>query len=244
MYNTTIWAIQEKTDQTSFHRIETSFKREQDALLRVHQTSIGTHTMPTITSIEDLEALYGPVNPKAVTKVTPVITTLYKQWIEASKFLILSTVGPEGTDASPRGDDGPVATILDNKTLAMPDWRGNNRLDSLRNIVRDPRVSLMFMVHSSENVVRVNGTATITSDDAARKRFEQQGKLPATVIVVSVEELYFQCAKAIMRSKLWKAPENPVDVPTAGQFIKEMDTEFDAKDYDESYADRAKGILW
>ena len=198
--------------------------------------------MNTIKSIEALETLYGAPVERSLTKVKTHVTPLYREWIKASRFMVLSTVGPEGTDASPRGDDGPVVQISDTKTLLLPDWKGNNRLDSLRNIVRDDRVSCMFMVPGSLNVVRVNGTAVLTDDDALRDRFEKKGKRPATVVVITVRELYFQCAKAIMRSDLWNAPHS--DVPSAGQFVREVDQDFDAETYDATYPDYAKPRMW
>ena len=200
--------------------------------------------MNTIDSIEALEALYDAVVLAALTKVARQITPLYRQWIEASRFAVLSTVGPEGTDASPRGDDGPVVRIADATTLHLADWRGNNRLDSLRNIVRDPRVSLMFMVPGCNNVVRVNGRAALTADPALTASFEKSGKQPKAVIVITVDELYFQCAKAIMRSRLWAAEVETAEIPTAGQFIKEMSAEFDASAYDSGYPAYAKERMW
>jgi predicted pyridoxine 5'-phosphate oxidase superfamily flavin-nucleotide-binding protein len=115
--------------------------------------------MQTIDDIAALEALYDAPSNRSLAKVTPVLTPAYRRWIEASRFCILSTVGPDGTDATPRGDDGPVVRIVDDRTLWLPDWRGNNRLDALRNIVADGRVSLMFMITGNTTVVRVNGTA-------------------------------------------------------------------------------------
>ncbi|MDU8928092.1 pyridoxamine 5'-phosphate oxidase family protein [Alisedimentitalea sp. MJ-SS2] len=198
--------------------------------------------MKTVTSIEELETLYSEPVPASLTKVTAKMTPLYRQWIEASKFVVVSSVGPEGTDASPRGDDGPVVRIADEQTVLLPDWKGNNRIDTLRNIVRDDRVSLMFMVPGCTNVVRINGTAVLAVDEGLRESFAKGGKLPATVIVVRIGEMYFQCAKAIMRANLWggDAPE----VPTAGQFIKEMKSDFDAEGYDSGYPEYAKGRFW
>ena len=135
--------------------------------------------MTPITSIEDLETLYGTPALASTGKVAARITPGYRQWIERARFAVLSTVGPEGTDASPRGDDGPVVRIESDTRLTLPDWHGNNRIDSLRNIVRDPRVSLMFMVPGSNNVIRLNGQATVTADAALRQSFEHKGKLPA-----------------------------------------------------------------
>jgi hypothetical protein len=172
------------------------------------------------------------------------MTPMYRQWIEASRFAVLSTVGPEGTDASPRGDDGPVVCIVDDKTLWLPDWRGNNRIDSLRNIVRDNRVSLMFLVPGCNNVVRINGIAKLTADQAVTETFEQKSRHPKVVVVVTIGEMYFQCAKALLRSKLWLSDDESDLVPTAGQFIREMDEGFDAESYDSGYAENAKARMW
>lgn len=200
--------------------------------------------MERISSIEALERLYDEANPLSITKVTDRLTPLYRRWIEASRFVILSTAGPEGTDASPRGDDGPVVRIADDRTLHLPDWRGNNRLDCLRNIVRNPRASLMFMVPGSNNVVRTNGEAMITADEELRAGFGKQGKLPRTVIVFTIAEMYFQCAKALMRSRLWTAGDESALVPTAGEFLREVQAGFDAQTYDAEYPQRAPGQFW
>ena len=200
--------------------------------------------MQPITDTTTLETLYPSVSPRSLTKVAQSVTPLYRKWIEASRFVTLSTVGPEGTDASPRGDDGPVVRIADARTLLLPDWMGNNRLDSLRNIVRDDRVSLMFMVPGSTNVVRVNGTAIVTADADLRASFERTGRQPATVTVVTTQELYFQCAKAIMRSRLWTSGDESKELPTAGQFLREAEEGFDAETYDASYAENAKDRMW
>ncbi len=201
--------------------------------------------MKMIETMAELEAVYdAPPVKSSLDKVADRLTPLYRQWITASRFCVLSTVGPEGTDASPRGDDGPVVVELDPKTLAMPDWRGNNRIDSLRNIVRDGRVSLMFMVPGSANVVRVNGTARLTADPERTSRFEQRGKHPRSVILVEIGEVYFQCAKAIMRSRLWSGEDESGAVPTAGQMVREADAGFDAEDYDTHYAERAQERMW
>jgi len=200
--------------------------------------------MNTIDTIEALEALYDAPVPASLTKVTTRMTPLYRQWIEASRFVVLSTVGPEGTDGSPRGDDGPVVRIVDGKTLWLPDWRGNNRIDCLRNIVRDGRVSLMFMVPGSNNVVRVNGRAVLADDPDVTGSFEQRGMHPKTVIVVTLEDMYFQCAKAIMRSGLWTRGDDSAGVPTAGQFVKEQDQGFDGETYDATYPEYAKTRMW
>jgi len=201
--------------------------------------------MDYIDSIEALEALYGQPAEAAIVKVARRMTPTYRQWIMASRLCVLSTVGPEGTDASPRGDDGPAVLELDPGTLAMPDWRGNNRIDSLRNIVRDPRVSLMFFVPGSNNVVRVNGTARVTADEAMRARFEKKGQLPATVIVIRIEEIYAQCARALMRARTWSCGDESHLLPTVGEMLSEMTNgSFDGKAYDQAWPARAEQSLW
>lgn len=200
--------------------------------------------MQAIESIEALEAHYGKVSPLALSKVCDHITALYQRWIKASRFMILSTVGPGGTDASPRGDSEEVVRIVDAKTLWLPDWKGNNRLDSLKNIVEDGRLSLMFMVPGSDTVVRINGEAIVTADNDVTGTFERDGKLPCTVTVVTVSEVYFQCAKALMRSGLWQAGDASTKIPTAGEFLQEQAPEFAAASYDEGYLQYAKERLW
>lgn len=199
--------------------------------------------MDRIETVEQLEALYGTPSGGAVTKVVDRLVPVYRRWIEAARFCVISTVGPDGTDGSPRGEDGPVVRVIDDMTLHLPDWRGNNRLDSLRNIVRDGRVSLMLMVPGSETVVRVNGTAVVTADPDMTATFEQHGRHPGTVIVVTVTEAYFQCAKAIMRAALWSR-DDAEGLPTAGQFLKERDASFDADTYDAGYPDHARDRMW
>jgi PPOX class probable FMN-dependent enzyme len=200
--------------------------------------------MKTIDDIETLEALYGTPGDAALRKVARRMTPGYRRWIAASRFCVLATVGPEGMDASPRGDDGPVVLELDPGTLAMPDWRGNNRLDSLRNIVRDGRIALMFMVPGEATVVRVNGRAVLTDDAGLRARFEQKGRQPATVIVIDIAEIYSQCPKSVIRSGLW-ARDDGDKVPSLGDILAEMTGgDIDARDWDKTYPARALQTLW
>lgn len=200
--------------------------------------------MDTIDDIPTLEALYGSPGAAAIRKVAPQLTPLYRKWIMASRFCVLSTVGEGGTDGSPRGDDGPVVTELDPQTLAMPDWRGNNRLDSLRNIVADGRVSLMFMVPGSNTIVRVNGTAKLTTDDALRARFERNSRLPATIIVIRIAEVYTQCARAPMRAGLW-ARDDSAGLPTVGEILSEASNgDEGGADYDTTWGARATKTMW
>ena len=200
--------------------------------------------MDYITSTQALEALYGTPGAPALRKVAQALTPLYRAWIMRSRLCILTTVGPAGTDGSPRGDDGPVVLELDPGTLAMPDWRGNNRLDSLRNIVEDGRVSLMFIVPGSNTVVRLNGQARLTADAALRQRFERQGRLPATVIVIKIGEIYTQCARALIRAGTWSRDDSE-GLPTAGQILSEMtDGEEGGLPYDAAWAARAAKTMW
>lgn len=200
--------------------------------------------MEFIDDIPALEALYGSPGAASIRKVAGHLTPLYAKWINASRFVVLTTVGPDGTDGSPRGDDGPVVLQLDVKTLAMPDWRGNQRLDSLRNIVVDGRVSLMFMVPGSNTVVRVNGQARLTEDQDLRARFEQKGPHPATVIVIRVGEVYTQCARALIRAGLWSRNDGE-GLPTPGEILAEVSQgEEGGKSYDDAWSERAARTMW
>ena len=197
-----------------------------------------------VESIEALEALYGQPAAASVRKVMHRVTPLYRQWIEASRYCVLSSVGPDGTDGSPRGDDGPVATVLDQHTLAMPDWRGNNRLDTLRNIVLDGRISVMFMVPGSDLVVRVNGQARLSTAQPLRRMFEAKDKHPATVILIRVGEIYAQCARASMRAGIW-GRDDSANLPTMGQLLAEATNGEEGGDaYDAVWPERAQRSLW
>jgi PPOX class probable FMN-dependent enzyme len=201
--------------------------------------------MEFITDIAALEATYGRPGEASLVKVAPMLTPTYRAWIMRSRLCVLSTVGPEGVDGSPRGDDGPVVQELDAKTLCLPDWRGNNRMDSLRNIVRDPRVALMFIIPGSNNVVRVNGTAQVTIDPELRARFARDGKLPRSIVVISVAEVYSQCARALMRAEIWSGDDKSAGLPSVGEMLNEMTSgAFDGAAYDEEWADRAARTMW
>ena len=197
-----------------------------------------------IETIEELEAIYGTPSEASLKKVATQITPTYRRFIEASPFVALSTVGPEGTDCTPRGDQGQVVFIEDLHTLALPDWRGNNRMDSLRNVVRDPRVSLMFLVPGSTMVVRVNGKAKISAEPETLAKFGKHGKQPRSVMLISIDELYFQCARAIMRADIWNG--NTTDgLPSPGEILAEMTAgEFDGVEYEKTWPERAKKTLW
>lgn len=200
--------------------------------------------MNWIKDVEALKAHYGQASEASIRKVATQLTPLYRKWIMQSRLCVLSTVGPEGTDGSPRGDDGPVVRELDAQTLAMPDWRGNNRLDSLRNIVGDERVSLMFIVPGSNNVVRVNGSARLTDDKELRAQFERKGLIPATVIVIKISQIYTQCARAFMRAGIWSR-NDAEGLPSIGDILTEMTSgDFDGATYDAEWGARASETMW
>lgn len=200
--------------------------------------------MQFVEDIAGLEALYGTPGEASLIKVAHQMTPTYRKWIMASRLCVLSTVGPDGTDGSPRGDDGPVVRELDPQTLALPDWRGNNRMDSLRNIVADGRVSLMFMVPGSNNVVRVNGTAKITTDADLCASFAQNGNHPRSVIVIKIGEIYSQCARALMRARIWTCGNESNGLPSVGDMLAEMKAGFDGATYDAEWAPRAAKTMW
>ena len=198
-----------------------------------------------ITSLEDLHALYGTPAKPAVAKVTPRLTPAYAAFIAASRFCILSTIGPEGTDGSPRGDEGPIVTIHDEETLLLPDWKGNERIDSLRNILRDGRVSLIFLVPGSTTAIRVNGTARLTADAAQRARFDRAGMQPRSVIVIRIAEVYSQCARALQRSALWSSGDQSQGLPSPGQMLHDATAgAIDGASYDAERATRADMGWW
>ena len=202
--------------------------------------------MTIITSVEELKAIYDGVSEASVAKVTKTLTPEYRQMIEASPFLAFATVGPEGLDCSPRGDLGGAVRIQDDSTLLLPDWRGNNRIDSLINIVRDPRVALMFLVPGSNTTMRINGRAVISVEPALLESFEMDGRHPRSVTVITVNEVYFQCARALMRAELWN-PEHFVDpksLPTPGTLLKAAKADFDKETYDREWPERAAKTMW
>ncbi len=198
--------------------------------------------MKILRSVEELQAVYGVPIGKRAEKPHDRITPKFRTWIDAARFAIISTVGGDGTDISPRGDNGPVVRVVDQKTIMLPDWRGNNRLDSLHNIIRDPRVSIMFMINGQDIVIAINGTAKITVDEELCASFAKLNKYPKTVLIIRVDEIYLQCSKAIMRSELWK-PQN-LKLPTAGELWQEQDPNIDPDEYDERIRKMFAQIIW
>ena len=204
--------------------------------------------MTTITTLADLEALYQPAPaPASIVKQTGRITSHYRALIEASPFAVLATAGPEGLDCSPRGDKPGFVRVEGERTLILPDRRGNNRIDSLHNIVRDPRVALLFLIPGSGTTFRVNSRAVISADAALLASFAVDGHAPRTAIIITVEEAYFQCSRAIVRSHLWD-PAHHVDsaaLPTPGQILAALSSgEVGGDDYDRQWPERAAGSMW
>ncbi|AWC23777.1 pyridoxamine 5'-phosphate oxidase, FMN-binding family [Aminobacter sp. MSH1] len=203
--------------------------------------------MSVISTIEQLEALYGLPGETSLVKELDHIIPEYAAFIEASPFVSLATCGPEGLDCSPRGDLAGFVRIHDPRTLMMPDRRGNNRADSLKNIIRDPRVALLFLVPGSGTTLRVNGRARISIDAELCASFTVEGKPARSVTVIDVDAVYFQCARAIVRSDLWN-PERHVDaklLPTPGQILAVTSrASIDGETYDREWPERAKTSMW
>jgi len=203
--------------------------------------------MSVVSTIEQLEAIYGPTNDASTVKVADRVTPSYRVMIEKSPFAALATSGPEGLDCSPRGDIAGFVHIHDERTLMMPDRRGNNRIDSLRNIVRDPRVALLFLIPGCGNTLRVNGRAHVSAGAELLASFTMEGKAPRTVIVMTVDEIYFQCARAIVRSDLWNPDKrvDPKSLPTPGQILAEMsENRVGGEEYDRTWPERARQTMW
>jgi uncharacterized protein len=204
--------------------------------------------MARIETVENLLALYQPAPaPTAIAKELDHVSEHYARLIAASPFLILATNGPEGLDCSPRGDRTGWVRIADPKTVMLPDRRGNNRVDSLRNIVRDGRAALLFLIPGSGTTLRVNGRAEVRDDPELRESFAVDGQAPRTVIVVHVEAAYFQCARAIVRSDLWNPDAWPDlgPLPTPGEMLSAITAgEVGGPDYDAAWPARMRQSLW
>ena len=200
-----------------------------------------------ITRIEALEQLYGAANPNSLRKEVSYLHPHYRAFVAAAPFAILATSGPGGLDASPRGDAPGFVTVEDEKTLLIPDRKGNNRIDSLRNLIADPRAALLFLVPGVGETLRVNGRARITVDPTLLARFAIDGKEPRSVLVMHIEAVYFQCARALLRSKLWDATLH-VDrnsLPSAGDILSALtDAEVDGVTYDREAPARLKANLY
>ncbi|WP_213301102.1 pyridoxamine 5'-phosphate oxidase family protein [Paraburkholderia sacchari] len=202
-------------------------------------------------TIAELEAHYGAPNERSVRKEIDHVNADYRRFIELSPFVVLATGGPEGLDCSPRGDVPGFVRILDSRTLALPDRPGNNRVDSLRNVVAAPQVGLLFMVPGVGETLRVNGRARVSLDPELLASFAMDGKPPRSVLLIDVQSVYFHCAKAIVRSNLWD-PAHHVErsqMPSAGEMLRRVNAEqygetFDVERYEADLAERMKKNLY
>ncbi len=203
--------------------------------------------MSRINTVSELEAIYGQPGEASTVKVTDRVTAEYRALMDASPFVVLATSGPEGLDCSPRGDARGFVRRQDERTLLLPDRRGNNRVDSLRNIVRDPRVALLFLIPGIGTTLRVNGRAHLTTDADVLASFAVDGHAPRSVIVIAVEVVYFQCARALVRSDLWN-PAHHVEastLPTPGQILATLsDNRVGGEEYDRAWPERARQTMW
>jgi uncharacterized protein len=204
--------------------------------------------MNKISTIQELEAIYN-IKPALASTAKEIdhIAPIYEKMIAMSPFVALATIGPDGLDCSPRGDLAGFVKLLDSKTLAMPDRRGNNRIDSLRNIVADPRIALLFLIPGSGTTFRVNGKAYLTTDNQLCQSFAVEEKPPRSVIIVKVETCYFQCARAILRSGLWDPQKHvPSDaLPSTGHILELLSKgEINADDYNRDWPGKAKVSMW
>jgi PPOX class probable FMN-dependent enzyme len=203
--------------------------------------------MSRVETVEQLEAIYGLPMETSTIKEVDRLTPEYRRLIEASPFVALASAGPEGLDCSPRGDLPGFVRVADDKTLLMPDRAGNNRIDTLRNIVRDPRVALLFLIPGLGTTLRINGRAHLSIAPDLLASFEMERKLPRSVTVIEIDRIYFQCARAIVRSELWN-PQKHVDpktLPTPGKILAALSANRIGGDtYDREWPDRAKKSLW
>ena len=200
-----------------------------------------------ITTAAQLDALYGAPVGNSLTKEIGYISGSYRKFIEAAPFVIVATSGPEGLDCSPRGDPPGFVRVRDQNTVLVPDRRGNNRIDTLRNLVADPRISLLFLIPGVGETLRINGRAEIVTDPELCERFVLHGKAPVSVLVVTAERVYFQCPKALVRSRLWH-PEAQIaraELPSSGDILAEITGgEVDGAAYDRAYPQRLKDTLY
>lgn len=198
-----------------------------------------------IRSESDLLALFGPVAAASVRKEVGFLHPVYRTWIEASPFAVVATSGPGGLDVSPRGDPAPLVRVTDERTILLPERRGNNRVDGLRNLLVDPRVALLFFVPGVGETLRVNGRATISVDPELLRAFAVGEALPKCVLRVEVEAAFFQCARAMLRSGLWAQLPTKAAVPTAGEMLAAITGNALGGDgYDRALPDRQRSTLY
>jgi PPOX class probable FMN-dependent enzyme len=202
--------------------------------------------VPVLKTVEELRAIYGEPHARSVAKETSYLNAQYQAFVKASPFVVLASSGEGGLDCSPKGDAPGFVRIIDERMLAVPDRPGNNRIDNLLNIIADSRVSLLFIVPGIGETLRVNGRAEISNDPELLQSFAVNGKPPRTVLIVSIEAVYFHCSKALVRSKLWDPAQHIArgEMPSAGAMIAAVSEEFDAAAYDRELPERVKKSLY
>ncbi len=199
-----------------------------------------------ITTDEELTAIYGDPEERSLTKEIDYISDHYRAFIDACPFVVVATNGPGGLDCSPRGDPPGFIRVVDEHTILLPDRRGNNRIDSLRNLINDPHISLLFLIPGVGETLRINGRAEIIVDPDLLNSFEMQGKIPRSVLKVTVDRTYYQCPKALVRSKLWQA-DAQIDrarLPSAGDIQQALSEDLDGAAYDRDYPARIKETIY
>ncbi len=203
--------------------------------------------MATVRTLAELDELYDVPVSTSITKEIGYLTELHGAYIKASPFVVVATGGPAGMDCSPRGDPAGFVRVADEHTLLLPDRRGNNRLDTLRNLMHDPRIGLLFLVPGVGVTLRVNGTAEISTDEVLRTSFVMGDKLPSTVIIVTITSVYTQCPKALIRAQLWDPAlyRDPADLPSVGAIMEAITAgELDGKAYDTAYPERIRQTIY
>jgi hypothetical protein len=203
--------------------------------------------MATVRTVEELEALYGEPVVSSIKKEIDHLTHLHRAYVEASPFVVVATSGPGGIDCSPRGDLAGFVRVVDERTLLIPDRRGNNRTDTLHNLIVDPRIALLFFVPGVDVTLRVMGTAEISTDIELRESFAIGDKLPTTVIIVTTSAVYTQCPKALIRSHLWDASlhRDASELPSMGELIHAITSgEIDGKAFDDTYPERVRQTIY
>ena len=205
------------------------------------------HADHLVTTVEQLEAIYGQPYGPSLANENDYISPCYRKLIEAAPFVAVATGGPEGLDCSPKGDAPGFVRILDDKTLAIPDRPGNNRIDGYRNILCDPRIAVLFLIPGIGETLRVNGRASISIDPDMMQSFVVNGKLPRSVLIVHIETIFFHCSKAIVRSKLWDAATQieRKSLPSTGSIIAEVSQgKMGGEAYDKEAPERIKAMLY
>ena len=195
----------------------------------------------------ELAAIYGPHDTVVATiKEIDHISDHYRMFIDRSPFVLVATSGPGGLDCTPRGDPAGFVRVVDKHTVMLPDRRGNNRIDTLRNLVHDPRIALLFLIPGIGRMLRVNGRATIRVDEELRTSFTMEGKVPRSVIVVTAERVYTHCPRALIRSKLWDPAMHRDEnvLPSHGTMMKAIQESFPGEDWDRNYAQRLKETMY